>query len=322
MKSEEPVMKRSLGERVNVKDIFVNYGIVFAFILVVVVLSLSNSYFLTVDNILNVLRQVSLNAILAIGATYVILLAGIDLSVGSIVALSGVVAASFATSGHTGILMPIVMGMAVGLLVGFVNGVVIAKWNVAPFIATLGMMAAARGFTYIYSKGQPISNLNADFLAIGRSDFLGIPIPVWIMLALAVIFLIILYKTRFGRYVFAIGNNENAAKISGIKVNRVKVWVYSISGLLAGIAGIILSSRVSSGLPQAGASYELDAIAAVVIGGTSLNGGKGRLWGSLIGALLIGVLNNGLDLMNVSSYWQQVIKGAIIIAAVMFDRKK
>lgn len=298
------------------------YGIIIAFLLIVILLSILTPNFLTVRNFMNLGRQVSINTILAIGMTFVILTAGIDLSVGSIVAFAGIVSASFATGSHANLFLSLVMGLAAGLLLGFVNGLVVARWKVAPFIVTLGMMAVARGLTFIYNDGQPISNLSSSYLVIGGGSVLGIPNPIIITVLVFILFTIILYNTKFGRYVYAIGGNEMAAKISGVKVKRNLIWVYSISGLLAGLAGIMLASRVSSGLPQAGTSYELDAIAAVVIGGTSLNGGRGRLWGTLVGALIIGVINNGLDLLSVSSYWQQVVKGAIIVLAVMVDRKR
>ncbi|WP_428910905.1 ABC transporter permease [Niallia sp. Krafla_26] len=306
----------------KLKQSFSEFGVVWALLVIVITISLLTPSFLNTENIINLLRQVSINAILAIGMTYVILTKGIDLSVGSILAFSGIVAASFVTGGENNIVFAIFLGLGSGLLLGFINGVVIAKFKVTPFIVTLGMMAIARGFTFIYGDGRPISNLSEPFLLIGGAKFLAIPIAVWITIAVFILFSIILYQTRFGRYVYAIGGSENAARISGIKVERSLIWVYSIMGLLAGLAGIILTSRVSAGLPQAGTAYELDAIAAVVIGGTSLNGGKGRLWGSIIGALIIGVINNGLDLLGVSSYWQQVVKGAIIVLAVMLDRKR
>ncbi|WP_373893819.1 ABC transporter permease [Virgibacillus sp. CBA3643] len=306
----------------RIKELFFNYGVVIALILLIVILTiLTQGIFIQSENLINLLQQVSVNALLAIGATFVILTAGIDLSVGSIVAFSGMIAASFVTGDDPNIILGIVFGLASGLLIGLINGFVIAKWKVAPFIATLGMMAIARGATYIYSDGQPISNLSSSYLLIGGGKIFGIPISVLITILVTIIFMIFLYKIKFGRYVFALGGNEQAAKISGLKVNRIKIAVYSISGLLAGLGGIILSSRVTAGLPQAGASYELDAIAAVIIGGTSLMGGKGRLWGTLVGVLIIGILNNGLDILGVSSYWKDVVKGTIIIAAVMIDRK-
>jgi ribose/xylose/arabinose/galactoside ABC-type transport system permease subunit len=320
--TELPAVTKT-DNRWNLKSIFLDYGIVFALVIIVIILSILNENFLRFENIINVLRQVSINAILAIGSTFVILTAGIDLSIGSIVALTGMVAANYATTdGNPNIALAIFMGLAVGLLIGLINGIAVAKWKLAPFIVTLGMMAVARGATFVYSDGQPIANLGKPFLFVGGGYVAGIPVPVLITIVVMIIFLVILYKTRFGRYVYAVGGNQNAARISGIKVNRVLISVYAISGLLAGLAGIILTARVSAGLPQAGQSYELDAIAAVVIGGTSLMGGRGRLWGSLVGALLIGILNNGLDLLNVSSYWQQIVKGCIIVAAVLLDRRK
>ncbi|WNS78779.1 ribose ABC transporter permease [Domibacillus sp. DTU_2020_1001157_1_SI_ALB_TIR_016] len=305
-----------------VKHFFSEYGVFLALAVLVIIISALNPSFLGFDNIMNLLRQVSINAILAIGMTYVILSRGIDLSVGSILAFSGIIAASFAGAESANLPLAIILGIGSGLLLGLINGFTIAKFKVTPFIVTLGMMAVARGFTFIYSDGTPISNLHQNFLFIGGGQLGGIPFPVWITVILFIIFSVVLYKTTFGRHVYAIGGSETAAKISGIKVNRSIIGIYGIMGLLAGIAGVILTSRVSAGLPQAGTAYELDAIAAVVIGGTSLMGGRGRLWGSLIGAIIIGVLNNGLDLLGVSSYWQQVIKGCIIVFAVMLDRKR
>ena len=301
---------------------FSEYGILVALGVLVIVLTILSPNFLTSSNMLNLFRQVSLNVILAIGMTFVILTKGIDLSVGSVLAFSGIVAATLAKGQDANTFIAILAGLGVGLVLGAINGTIIAKGKVAPFIATLGMMAAARGFTYIFSNGRPVSGLSSSFLNIGAGAFLGIPIPVWIIIIVFVIGSIVLYKTQFGRYVYAVGGNENASKTSGINVNKTLIAVYSISGLLAGLTGVILSSRVSAGLPQAGVSYELDAIAAVVIGGTSLAGGRGRLWGTLVGALIIGVLNNGLDLLGVSSYWQQVVKGAIIVIAVLVDRRR
>jgi ribose/xylose/arabinose/galactoside ABC-type transport system permease subunit len=305
-----------------ISNFFTEFGVVVALILIIVTLSILSPSFLEFQNLINLLRQISINAVLAIGMTYVILTKGIDLSVGSILAFSGIVAASFVSGESNNLFLAIVLGIASGLILGLVNGVVIAKFKITPFIVTLGMMAVARGFSFLYSDGRPISNLSDSFLLIGGGELAYIPIPLWITAIVFIVFSIILYQTKFGRYVYAIGGSENAARISGIKVDRTLIKVYGIMGLLAGIAGVILTSRVSAGLPQAGTAYELDAIAAVVIGGTSLNGGRGRLWGSLIGAIIIGVVNNGLDLLGVSSYWQQVVKGVIIVLAVMLDRKR
>lgn len=304
------------------------YGIFIAFIVCCVVLSFASEYFLTTRNILNVLRQTAINGILAIGMTFVILARGIDLSVGSVVALAGVVAASLATTSETVMIAggpyPVVLALAAGLLVGMtcgaISGVVVAWFNVPAFVATLGMLSAARGLTLIYTGGKPVPALTPEFRWIGTGDILGIPIPI---VAFGLVFLAawwILTQTRFGRHIYAVGGNPHAAKVSGINVVRLRLAVYVISGALAGLAGMILAARTGSALTQAGVAYELDAIAAVVIGGTSLTGGVGRVTGTLIGALLIGVMNNGLDLLGVESYYQQVIKGILIIAAVMLDQ--
>ncbi|WP_246779775.1 ABC transporter permease [Rhizobium sp. BK313] len=306
------------------------YGIFLAFLLLVGVLAFSNEYFLTAGNISNILLQTSINGVLAIGMTFVILTRGIDLSVGSVVALAGIVSASFATTSATagivGAPYPVVVDLGIGLLVGIacgaVSGVIVSRFSVPAFVATLGMLSAARGLTLIYGEGRPVPALTPAFRWIGTGDFLNIPAPVII---LAVVFAVswwILNRTRFGRYIYAVGGNPHAAKTSGINTTRIRFIVYVISGGLAGIAGMLLSARTGSALPQAGVAYELDAIAAVVIGGTSLSGGVGRVTGTLIGALIIGVMNNGLDLMGIQSYYQQVLKGALIVGAVMLDQKR
>lgn len=281
-------------------------------------LTFMTSNFLTVENLVNVFRQVSINGILAIGMTFVVITGGIDLSVGSLVAFSGVIAASFVRGGYS-IWIAILLALIASLALGLFSGTFIAKRRIAPFITTLAMMTIARGLTYVYSDGKPISGFSQAYLNIGKGDFLKIPIPVWILILVFAIAYGILYHTRMGRYIYAVGGNEHAALVSGINVTRVKMFVYAISGLMCGLASIVLSARVSAGLPQAGSGYELDAIAAVVIGGTSLSGGKGRLWGTIIGVLMIGVINNGMDLLNVSSYYQQIVKGLIILGAVLLD---
>ncbi|OHC45336.1 MAG: sugar ABC transporter permease [Rhodobacteraceae bacterium GWE1_64_9] len=306
------------------------YGILIALVLACVVLALINENFLSARNILNVLRQTSINGVLAIGMTFVILTRGIDLSVGSVVALTGVVAASFATTSTAGFipgapypaLLALAIGVAVGMLAGSVSGLIVARFRVPAFVATLGMLSAARGLTLLYSGGRPIPALTDTFRWIGTGDVLGVPVPIFVLLAVFAGAHFVLTQTRFGRHVYAVGGNPHAAKVSGLPVTRIRFMVYVISGGLAGLAGMILAARTGSALPQAGIAYELDAIAAVVIGGTSLAGGVGRVSGTLIGALLIGVMNNGLDLMGVESYYQQVIKGFLIVAAVMLDQSK
>lgn len=290
---------------------------------IVIILSVMSENFLTVDNILTVLRQVSINALIAFGMTFVILTGGIDLSVGSILALAGSITAGMLASGMDPILA-ILIGLLAGAVMGAFNGLIITKGKVAPFIATLATMTIFRGLTLVYSDGRPITGLSDSltFKMIGQGYFLGIPVPVVTMLAAYGILYFILKKTVFGRQVYSIGGNEEASILSGISADKVKIWVYSLTGLLSALAGIILTSRLNSAQPTVGVAYELDAIAAVVLGGTSLSGGRGWIFGTLIGALIIGVLNNGLNLLDVSSFFQQVVKGSVILLAVLLDRKK
>ncbi len=298
------------------------YMLIFIVIGLGIILSFISSNFLTVTNLLNVVRQISVNGILAIGMTIVCLTGGIDLSVGSIVAFSGIIAAGLLRDKDYPIILIVVIAVVVGALCGLYNGYFVAYWNAAPFVVTLSMMTIARGMTYVYSDGRPISNLPSEFLIIGKGSIAGIPIPTLILLIVFILGSIMLTKLKYGRYVYAVGGNENAAMVSGINVKRVKMMVYVLSGMACGIAAIILTARVSAGLPQAGESYELDAIAATVIGGTSLSGGRGRLWGTIVGAILLGIVNNGLDLLNVSSFYQQIVKGLIILGAILIDSKR
>lgn len=300
-----------------------DYGIIVAFIVLCVILSVVSPYFLGVNNLLNVLRQVSINGVLAIGMTFVILTRGIDLSVGSMMAFAAMVAASFAVvDSSMPLIVPLTLGLAAGLALGCVNGVMVARFAIPPFVMTLGMLSMARGLTYIYSDGMPISSLSPSFLWLGQGMVAGIPVPVILFAAVFILAWFTLRYTTFGRYVYAVGGNPTAARLSGIKVSRITFSVYAISGILCGLAGLMIAARTSAALPQAGVAYELDAIAAVVIGGTSLAGGKGRIVGTLFGVLIIGVINNGLDLLGVSSFYQQLVKGAIIVVAVMLDRSR
>ncbi len=275
-------------------------------------------YFLTVPNLLNVAQQTSVNALIAVGMTFVILSAGIDLSVGSIVAFSGVVLGSLLHSG-----VPVPLAIAGGLLVGFgcglVNGLLITLGRLPPFIVTLGMMSVARGSALVYTQGRPISGFEPSFRSLATDDFLLVPQPVILMLVVYLVAHVVLVRTRLGRYTYAIGGNEEATKLSGISVVRYKTLVYGVSGLMSGVAAVILTARLNSAQPIAGIMYELDAIAAVVIGGTSLMGGEGGLRGTLIGALIMGVLRNGLNLLGVSSFLQQIVIGLVIIFAVLVD---
>lgn len=299
------------------------HGILVAFAVLVLVLALSNPFFMTWNNWTNIIRQTAINGILAIGVTFVILARGIDLSVGSIAALAGAVAASFVAAPEPMGLAPgLAVGIAVGAVLGLFNGACIAWLKLPAFVVTLGMLSIARGMVYIFTDGRPISNLSPEFLWLGSGYLLGIPVPI---LVLAVVFAICWFTLRhtiFGRHVYAVGGSPHAARTGGIRVNQITMLTYMVSGLLAAVAGMILTARTTAALPQAGVAYELDAIAAVVIGGTSLSGGRGTLVGTLIGALIIGTINNGLDLMGVSSYYQQVVKGLIIIAAVSLDASR
>jgi ribose transport system permease protein len=296
-------------------------GPLLALLLISGVLSVMSRDFLTVNNLLNVLRQVSINALIAFGMTFVILLGGIDLSVGAVLALSSVAIASMMAAGVDPVLATL-FGVLAGAALGAVNGIIISRGKVAPFIATLGTMTVFRGLALVASDGRPITGFNSDFFSMLGAGYIGnlIPVPVITTMITFVALWFILKKTVFGRHVYAVGGNEEASLISGVKVNRVKLWVYTLSGGLSALAGVILTSRLNSAQPNAGMGYELDAIAAVVLGGTSLSGGRGWIVGTLIGAVLIGVLNNGLNLLSVSSFYQQVIKGSVILLAVLLDR--
>lgn len=298
------------------------YGIYFVFIILLIILSIASPAFLSSRNLINLLRQTSIVGIVAAGMTFVIISGGIDLSVGSVMALSSVVACSLS---NKVVAYPLAVALLIGLLIGIAcgvfNGFVINKWKIAPFIATLSMMIIARGIILVYTNGDSVKNLTPGYKFIGQGTVVGIPVPIIIFAAVVIISIYFMTSTRFGRYVYAIGGNENATIVSGVNVPYTKVIIYAISGLTSAIGGIVLSSRIATGQPTLGEGYELDAIAAVVIGGTSLSGAIGKVQGTLIGALLIGSLNNGLDMLNVSSYFQQIIKGAIIILAVLLDKK-
>ncbi|MCF0063946.1 ABC transporter permease [Dyadobacter chenwenxiniae] len=295
------------------------YGIFLAFALICIALALSTPRFFTVPNLMIIGTQVSINALLAFGVTFVIITGGIDLSLGSMVAVAGVTAAMFAHPDTYPLLVPLLTGLAAGVLFGAFNGFVIIKSKVPPFIVTLGTMTIGRGLALILSKGRPVSNLSDTFNFIGGGNVFGIPFPIIILIIAFIVCSVILNKTVLGRYMYAVGGNEQAARASGINVSNVKMWVYTLCGLLSAVGGILLTSRITTGQPNAGAGFELDAIAAAIIGGTSTSGGTGTMTGTLIGALLIGVISNSLDLLNVTSYYQQVVMGIIIIGAVVLD---
>jgi ribose transport system permease protein len=302
-----------------------------ALALMILVLTVISPVFRTPGNVINILREISFNLCLSIGMTLVILTAGIDLSVGAVLALSGVVAARLLRDGlalgplgvHVEFTVSgaIVLALLTGSVCGWINGSVITRLGVPPFVATLGMLSAARGLTGVWSQNRPITGLGSSFAVIGSGSFLRIPTPVWIAAGLVVAFVVVTRRTRFGRYVYAVGGNERAAVLSGLPVARVKLAVYTIGGALAGLTGLILTARLDAGDPTSGMGYELDSIAAVVIGGTSLSGGRGSILGTVLGCLIIGVLNNGLIILDVQHDWQQVVKGVVIVAAVAIDRQ-
>lgn len=297
---------------------------VIALIILMAVITIINSNFLTANNLLNLLLQVTSNALIAFGMTFVILTGGIDLSVGSILALSSALTAGLLGSGMP-VALAILISLILGCILGMMNGLLISYGKLAPFIVTLATMTIFRGATLVYTNGNPITKGLSDtflFQFLGQGYIVGIPFPVIIMFIVFIVLYVLLHKTAFGKSVYAIGGNEKAAYISGVKLNKVKIIIYSISGMMASISGLIITSRLSSAQPTAGASYEMDAIAAVVLGGTSLSGGKGRILGTLIGSLIIGVLNNGLNIIGVSAFWQQVVKGVVILIAVLIDRFK
>lgn len=315
------------------KKIMSKYAIFFVLIAMIALMSFLSPSFLKSRNIMNIIRQISVIGLISYGVTLVIISKGIDLSSGSVLAVSAVVAASLVQNPDWAarmypnlpvlpLFIPILIALSIGALAGFINGSFIAKTGIPPFIATLGMMTSARGFALLYADGRPISSLRDTYNFIGQGSFLGIPIPVLIFLIMGIVSHILLKHTKFGKYVYAIGGNKEAAFVSGVNVDKYIMIIYSYAGFLAALSGIVLSARISSGQPGLGVSYELDAIAAATIGGTSHSGGIGTIGGTIIGALIMGVLNNGLDLVNVSAYWQQIIKGAIIIGAVVFDMRK
>lgn len=317
----EPVTSPSSPTSPHYRGWLQRYGLFLGLIGLSVILTILKPQFLTAGNLINVVRQISLNGILAVGVTYVLITGGVDLSLGSVVALTGVVAASFAHPGDWPVVMPVAMGILAGAACGATNGWIITRGRIAPFIVTLGMMTMARGLALVISRGRPVSNLSPSFTILG-DDWLGFPIPVLILAAVAGVSWMFLSKMRLGRYLYAVGGNEQAAYAAGLNVRSIKTFAYLVSGGLAGLAGVVLAARITTGQPNAGIAYELDAIAAAVIGGTSLSGGVGGIGGTLLGALLMGVINNGLDLLNVSSYYQQIIKGVIIIGAVWLDKRQ
>ena len=308
--------KRSFGNLVK------KTGILWAFLGLFIVLAILSPAFITPNNLMNVIKQIAVNGILGIGMTFVLVSGGIDLSVGSLIALTSVCAAFFARE-TTGLplIVPIAVALSVGALAGLLNGVGISYVGFPPFIMTLAMMSIARGMGLVLTEGRPIFGTSPRFNSISNGFVLGIPNLVYFLVFLMVIGVFLLRKTVFGKWVYAIGGNESAARLSGINTRRIKTFVYVGSGLLAGLCGVLMASRITSGSPIIGSGYELNAIAAAVIGGVSMSGGAGNLLGTLVGALIIGVIQNGLDILGVSPFYQQVIQGLIIIVAVFLDIK-
>lgn len=310
------------------------YLIVFIFLGMCTLLAIfsPDHSFLKGQNLINVVRQISVIGLLALGVMLCIITLGIDLSLGSVLGFAAVFSASLVQQPGwkealwPGLQLPAIVavlgGLMIGVLLGGLNGLLISGFRIPPFIATLGMMTAARGFAYIYSNGRPVSTLNDDFLWIGGGEVLGVPVPILIFLGVVVLMHLMLTYSRFGRHIYAIGGNETAARVSGINVARTKIFIYLISGMMAGLGGVVLTARVQSATPALGMGFELDAIASAVIGGTSFAGGIGTVWGTVVGALIIGVMNNGLDLLSVSPFYQQVVKGAIIVVAIIIDERK
>jgi inositol transport system permease protein len=325
MSSQKAITKPAIGAFMS------KYGIVVIFIALCIILSIVSPSFSSMRNITNVIRQVSIIGIVSMGVTFCIITTGIDLSSGSMIALISVVVATMTQKAvnldqPVSIVMPIALAIGIALIIGLflggVNGSLLAFGKIPPFIATLGMMTAARGAAALYTQGRPVGNLKDSFTFIGTGSVFGIPLPIWIYIAMAILSHILLSKTKFGRHVFAIGGNEQAARICGINVERTLVKVYAYAGFLTAVSAILLTARTSAGNPTYGLSYELDAIASTVIGGTSLSGGVGSIPFCVVGALIIGVLNNGMDLLGVNAYWQQIVKGFIIVIAVLIDANK
>ncbi len=301
------------------RELFARFGLLLALIALVIILSSLSERFLTTSNIINVLRQISINAMIAFGMTVIIIGRGIDLSVGSLLAFTGVVGAYLAVN-----VMPagaaIAIVLLLGTLLGTFNGIFVAFVGIAPFIVTLAGLTIFRGMALAFTDGRPISGLPPFFMTLGYGTFWRLPVPIWIMLGFLIITHVILRFTALGRMIYAIGGNEEAARLSGIPVRRVLLFTYAYSGLAAALASMVLTGRLNSAQPSAGVMFELDAIAAVVVGGTSLFGGRGGVFGTLVGALIIGVINNGMNLLNVPSFYQQIVKGGVILAALVIER--
>jgi ribose transport system permease protein len=300
-------------------DILRRFSVTIILLCICLAFALGSSDFFTTSNLLNVALQTSIIAIVAIGMTFTILTAGIDLSVGSVMALSGAIAAGLNVRQELDPFVAIGIALLLGMVIGAINGLMIVKGGIPPFVATLAMLAIARGLTLVYTQGRPIAGLDERFIYLGTGQIMGIPVPVFIMVVVAIIAHIVTRYTPFGLHVYATGGNEEPTRLAGVSPDRIKLAVYIISGFTAALGGVLLAARLWSAQPNAAVGWELDAIAAPVIGGTSLFGGVGTIGGTVVGAFIIGVLSNGLNLMGVPSYYQQVIKGVVFILAVSLD---
>lgn len=310
-------------KRNNIAIYIQDFGALIALILLIIGISFISPQFRTVSNFLSLLRQSSINGLIAFGMTFVILTGAIDLSVGSVLALSTVLCAGMITAGVP-VGLALILSLFIGAGLGLISGLLVTKGRLQPFIATLITMTVYRGLTMIFTNGKPISGLGDSYLLklIGKGSYFGIPIPVILLFIIFLFFYFLLTKTTFGRRIYATGSNWKSAKLAGVNINRTKIIAYIISGIMAALSGLILLSRLNSAQPTLGTGYELDAIAAVALGGASMNGGRGRIYGTLIGVLIIAVLNNGLNILGVSSYYQSVVKGLVILFAVLSDRKR
>ncbi|MBU3876640.1 ABC transporter permease [Faecalicatena sp. AGMB00832] len=321
--------KKAVLSNENIALYLRSYALMGIFLLMCIAFAVASPTFLTMSNIIGVFRQISTNGILAIGMTLVIITGGIDLSIGPLAAIAGVVSAMILEKNPDLFIPAVLSGIVAAAIMSMWTGFLVAKMRIAPFIASLSTMSIAKGIALLIADGVPHTISNESYIKLGngylwdpnKTGGLSIPTPVLVIFIVAIVIGIILYKTKYGRHIYAVGGNENAAIASGINAARVKFCTYVLNGLLCGIAGIVLAGRITSGQPTAATGYEMDAITAVIVGGTSMTGGVGKIGGTIIGALIIGVLNNGLILMGVSSYYQQIIKGIIIAVAVLLDMK-
>lgn len=295
------------------------YGIYFVFLLIFIGLSFANKTFFSTVNLLNILKQAATVSVIAIGETFCLIAGGLDLSAGSVIAFAGVCSAKYGVPGSPPVLFAVLISIAVGTAVGLLNGIIIARGKVPPFIATLGMQQVARGMALLVTNARPVFGLSKQYVYMGSGKIGGIPVLVLVMLIIVLLATFVLEKTKLGRHIYAVGGNEHSAHVSGINVKRIQLIVYTIMGALAGLGGMLLAGRIQSGTPTMGEGIELDAIAGAVIGGVSTSGGVGKVYGAIIGSLLLAMISNGLDLLNVSAYYQQIIKGVIIVLAVFLD---